>query len=243
MIVIDALAELIAMAGVLLVAFMSLMIPLVMYVERRKGSTSAVPRSEPEPPQLDPDVAWAFREDADPAEVARLQAGLRRPLADLVAEAERKAIAAFSPLDGDPHQATVRDCWVSDRRQFPIPREAIEVTAMGDREPRYVMGPGVSVSGGNVTNVSGQCVPVMAGGGGSGGTTSFNHVVPEPAVLARLRERRWKVWTAAKLLADTAAGTGRIFSAEEVELWDKFNEEIQVLDARIKAVLKVTTIR
>jgi hypothetical protein len=175
---------------------------------------------EPEP---DPDIAWLFAPDADPAAVARLQEKLKRPLAELVAEAERKAIATHSPLKGDPAEAEVKDCTVSDRRLFAPPEEVvsligggstyIDVTAFGDRERRYIR-----------TNESGHVCQ--------------RHVpAPEPEVLRKLRERRMQVFEQLKRVAEAANLTNRAFTDEEMGQWDCLNEETGVLDRRIKEVL------
>lgn len=56
-------------------------------------------------------------------------------------------------------------------------------------------------------------------------------------VAKRLRDRRLNVWEQAKTLADAAAEENRTFSNEEQGTWDALNEELDKLDARIKAVL------
>jgi HK97 family phage major capsid protein len=56
-------------------------------------------------------------------------------------------------------------------------------------------------------------------------------------IAKRLRERRQNVWEQAKALADTATEENRAFTAEEQGSWDAHNEELDKLDARIKAAL------
>jgi hypothetical protein len=61
-------------------------------------------------------------------DVAAAEREVFRPLADMIAEAERKAIAMHSPLPGDPHHVQAE----------ATAGHAIEVTAIGDREPIYL---------------------------------------------------------------------------------------------------------
>jgi hypothetical protein len=231
-----------------LLAWMVITIPIV------HGIVAAGHREQDQlpPPQPDP-IAWLFAPDADPAAVARLQEELARPLADVVGEAERKAIAAHSPLKGIDHavdKAQVVDCTRSDPRLFAPPEEVVsligggstyvEVTAIGDRERSYIEVPGET----NWTHYSGH----DAGGGGGGSSYSFNipsvaapprPVRPEPEVLCRLRERRVKVHSQLRDLVTVAELEDRPFTDEEVGTWDRLNEELYVLDGRIKGCLSV----
>ena len=56
-------------------------------------------------------------------------------------------------------------------------------------------------------------------------------------VVKRLRDRRLNVWEECKALADTAASENRAFTAEEEGKWAVMNEELDNLDAKIKAGL------
>jgi hypothetical protein len=84
-------------------------------------------------------------------DVAAAEREVFRPLADMIAEAERKAIAMHSPLPGDPHQAQVVANSVKVTEVISLvgggvihvqaeatAGHAIEVTAIGDREPIYL---------------------------------------------------------------------------------------------------------
>lgn len=189
----------------------------------------------PPVPELDPDIAWAFREDADPAAVARLQKELARPLADMVREAERKAIAMFSPLEGDPAKAGVKDCTISDRRLFAPPEEVVSLIGGGSTY--------IPLRGQSRTNESGH-VNVTHWAGGAGGSGSFGggggtSPPPEPEALCRLRERRLQAHQQLWLLADAASREGRPFTDAEVDAYGWLSEEMRFMDERIKGFLAV----
>lgn len=93
-------------------------------------------------------------------DLAKTEAELNRPLAEVIAEAERKAIAIHSPLAGDPALATVVDLTPAPSVILPVAgytidnvasrsfRSAdIEVTALGDRERSFIPGGGFPVQG------------------------------------------------------------------------------------------------
>lgn len=52
-----------------------------------------------------------------------------------------------------------------------------------------------------------------------------------------LRERRLSVWTEAKNLAEHASREGRAFTASEQAVWERLNDELDVLGRRLKSVL------
>jgi HK97 family phage major capsid protein len=56
-------------------------------------------------------------------------------------------------------------------------------------------------------------------------------------VAKRLRDRRLNVWNEAKKIAEDAAEENRSFTPEEQGRWEAMQEEMSVLDTRIKAVL------
>lgn len=204
-------------------------------------------------PPLDPDIAWALADDPDPAAVARLSEVLARPLADLIAEGERKAIAMRYPLKGNPAEATV----VLPPAPEPVisvgPGEGVcyvETTAIGDRERSFLP------AGSTYTHFTGGSVPVSGGGGG--GSNSINtYIAPqgvvtanedawratsgkrEPEVLARLREQRLHYWTRAHHLANHACVANRAFTDPEGWEWQQLMEQVESLDRRIMAILIV----
>jgi HK97 family phage major capsid protein len=57
-------------------------------------------------------------------------------------------------------------------------------------------------------------------------------------VAKRLRDRRLNVWNEAKKIAEDAAEENRSFTPEEQGRWEAMQEEMSVLDTRIKAVLE-----
>jgi HK97 family phage major capsid protein len=57
-------------------------------------------------------------------------------------------------------------------------------------------------------------------------------------VAKSLRDRRQNVWSQAREIADRAVEENRALTAEEQGSWDAANEELNNLDARIKAVLE-----
>lgn len=57
-------------------------------------------------------------------------------------------------------------------------------------------------------------------------------------VAKRLRDRRLNVWNEAKKIAEDAAEENRSFTPDEQGRWEAMQEEMNVLDTRIKAVLE-----
>jgi hypothetical protein len=58
---------------------------------------------------------------------------------------------------------------------------------------------------------------------------------PSQAEL-RLRDRRLVVWLIAKALADVAAQENRAFSIPECAHWEALNDELDVLDRKLRAI-------
>lgn len=165
MAILDFLAYSVAYLLALAVGALALLASAFLVMEHRalRRKPGDTPAPQPVPPQPDPDIAWVLKDDDDPAEVARLQAKLARPLSELIAEGERRAIAMRYPLDGDPRVAGVTDCTVSDPRQFPPPEDMIvllpgggvryvaqpppraaEITGVGERQRSFVLPAGAT---------------------------------------------------------------------------------------------------
>lgn len=60
--------------------------------------------------------------------------------------------------------------------------------------------------------------------------------VSQENVEAQLRRRRLQTWSEAKELADRSLDADRVFTAEERERWDALNQELNVLDHRLRDV-------
>jgi hypothetical protein len=187
------------------------------------------------PPLPDPDIAWALADDPDPAAVARLQKELARPLAELITEGERKAIAMAHPLKGNPSEARVVDP--------PLTREQAEVLRkrlLESTRPALVL----------------PQDGIYAFGGGGGGF-SATYTVPagavtvnkdawragggrhEPEVLGVLREQRCRVYQAAQQLANAACAADRPFNDAETREWGTLMGKLEVIDRRIAAILEI----
>jgi HK97 family phage major capsid protein len=61
-------------------------------------------------------------------------------------------------------------------------------------------------------------------------------------LITRLTEQRARAWESAKALLDDASAEGRDLSGEESEQFDRINADIDVRDARIKAVIEKSQI-
>ena len=61
-------------------------------------------------------------------------------------------------------------------------------------------------------------------------------------LISRLTEQRARAWESAKALLDDASAEGRDLSGEESEQFDRINADIDVRDARIKAVIEKSQI-
>ena len=61
-------------------------------------------------------------------------------------------------------------------------------------------------------------------------------------LISRLTEQRARAWESAKALLDDASAEGRDLSGEESEQFDRMNADIDVRDARIKAVIEKSQI-
>lgn len=221
-----------------------------------RGHTTTCPEhglwmeTTPARPTLDPDIAWALADDPDPAAVARLQKELNRPLAELIAEGERKAIAMRYPLKGNPAEARVVAPPLTEQQTEVLRKRLLESTRhvlVLPRDSTYI-----PLGGNTTTRYTGSCVP--AGGGGSGGSNAI-YTFPagvvtankdawratsgrrEPEVLARLREQRLHYWTRAHHLANHACVANRAFTDPEDREWQGLMEQMEVLDKRIAAVL------
>lgn len=253
----------------------SAVFPVLLVSRHRKAMRELAPPPVPAgPPPQDPDIAWVLADDPDPAAVARLQEELARPLSELVAEGERRAIAAYCPLKGDPHEATVAGPPLTEEQVEVLRKRLLSSTRSSQvmvlsQDATYIplpQGPAGGVSGGDSwTHYSGHALP--AGGGGSGtnsievtavGDRERSYVMgpPDPAgddhpldstgqlrvtpeVLRKLRHRRLRIWNDAKFLADQACDESRTFTDAEADRWEVLHQELTVLDERIMGVLKV----
>lgn len=228
------------------------------------GQPEAPEALQPGQPQPDPGIAWIFSDDADPAAVARLTAELARPLPDLIAESERKAVAAANPLKGDPREAEVVEPPLTDAQAEVMRRRLLEATQQ--QALILPLGSTFTASGGDVswTRQSGHCVPVMGPPDPQGddhpldstgrprtwiapsGVAALNEDAwraasgqrrrADPEVLTKLRHRRLALWEDAKFLADQACDQSRSFTGLEAARWDALHREMEVLDTRIRHI-------
>lgn len=177
--------------------------------------------------------------------LTELERSAFRPLPEIVAEAEaaaerehRKAYGVPDPSQGGPIQS-------------------------GSTNTVHHNGPAVAGGGGSGSNFS-TSAPVSGGGGiypGPAGPfgviaawgpgdrqpddievtavgDSERKFIPGPgSTLENLRHRRLQVWEQAKRLATHAAAMERTFYPHEQVLWDRLNDEMDVLDKRIRHML------
>jgi hypothetical protein len=171
------------------------------------------------------EIREAMKSRATPAVVvtpgvAAAERVLSSPLAELIAEAERKAIAMHSPLAGDPHEAQVvanpvRTAEVTSLVGGGVSHVPVEVTAIGDREPMYLY-------------------PEAVGG------SVIRPATPDRLVYD-LQDRRQMLWEEAKSLYATVSDLQRTFTRREQALWDRLEAEINAIDGRLAACHRNTT--
>lgn len=215
----------------------SILAPVLMVREhrRRDRMTSPGQPEAPGTPQPGPGIAWVLQGDADPAAVARLQAGLARPVAGVIAEGERRAIAAAYPLAGDPREACVVNPPLTAEQDEVMRKRLLEAT----RAQWQVASPGsgVPVSGGG----GGGSTSVEATGAFGDWEYSFTPAQPEQDVLTRLREQRKQAWGQANLASRQACDEDQPPAWRRLNLdrLDRLMYQLEVLDKQIRGILDV----
>ena len=193
-----------------------------------------------------PDLAALF-------DVAGTERELKRPLADIIAEAERKAIAGHSPLAGDARQVELftppvrhpfDPCYLPNCPEARSQHEHVEVLGAGQYivplQPKANLGrrggknaspdpfmPSDSLSGGNAIEVTafGDREPQFLYG---------NEIISETEL--KLRDMRQEAWAEAKHLVTRAEVRGGTFTIREQHRWDQLNEQLDVIDRRLEAI-------
>lgn len=168
-----------------------------------------------------------------PLTIAALEREAFAPLAPLIAEAERKAIAMHSPLPGGPHLAQVipahtmqhpfDPCHLPGCRQARSQHEHVEVigagsyevTAFGDRERSFLPGPPLSGGGGFPIQI-----PFAA----------RNH----QERIRILRNERLRAWDACRLLVSHQ----HPLTDSEQNAYDMNMAVLDCIDRRLSALLK-----
>jgi hypothetical protein len=183
-------------------------------------------------------------------DVAKAEREAFRPLADVIAEAERKAIAMHSPLAGDPHEVQV----------VANPVRTVEVTSL--------VGGGVSHVPAETTAQFTHCRPgtpckhwhdhrdyrnypsystqieVTAFGDREPMYLHPGENVIRPAMTvleADLRDRSKWLREELKSIADTAAAYGRAFTRDEGVLCERLIAELDDVDRRLAVCRRNTT--
>lgn len=224
-----------------------------------RGHTTTCPdhgiwmETTPARPTLDPDIAWALADDPDPVAVRALLAELAVPLADLVAEGERRAIAERYPLKGSPAEARVVDPPLTKEQAEVLRKRLLESTrqvmVLPQDSTTYIP------FGGNNTTYHHPIGRSFSGGGGGSTTNSimgppdpqgWEHPLDaagrrrlEPETLRKLRERRTLIYEAAQHLTSVACAAARPFNDAESREWGALMNQLAVMDRRIAVILEV----
>jgi hypothetical protein len=198
---------------------------------------------------------------------AQLEAGIAVPLADLVAEAERRVIAEAFPLAGNPQTARVilnsGDSFADSQdvvdagivRLFGVPRAINRerfanggllgpVTSWTLGGPRLVPEPSDVQRRNKAYRETKARLATLDDCDCDLGTVSEPPTwLPGPArkQIAGLRSHRKLIGDGARALAESATAGDRGFTPAEWDRWNAMNEELRVLDARIDALRRLIT--
>ncbi len=168
-----------------------------------------------------------------PLGVAEMEEGLKRPLADIVAEAERKAIAIHSPLAGDarrvelftpPVRHPFDPCYLPNCPEARSQHEHVEVLGAGQYivplQPKANLG---RRGGIEVTAI---------------GDRERTFLDPDEHLTRVIRDRRLKVWGQARDLAARAESAGRPFTKPEQSEWDYLVAMLDALDRKLEKIYR-----
>lgn len=169
--------------------------------------------------------------------IAELEREAFRPMSEVIATAEARAEHEHRKAYGAP---------VSGGGGHPLFRPLPEIVAEAEAAAERYGAP-VSGGGGIYPGPAGPFGVIAAWGPGdrqpddievTAVGDSERKFIPGPgSTLENLRHRRLQVWEQAKRLATHAAAMERTFYPHEQVLWDRLNDEMDVLDKRIRHML------